>query len=83
MFRAKALRLETILVSGSERTFTFRLSLNTLPTMTTLVQNIRLAQSKIGLVALNDTESSLIDLDVAFYMYKIQSFNSAHVKCGV
>ena len=42
-----------------------------------------IAQSKIRLVALNDIQSNLIDLDVAFYMYLIQSFNSAHVKCGV
>ena len=43
----------------------------------------RLAQSKIRLVALNDTQSNLIDLDVAFYMYTIQSFNSAHVNAAL
>ena len=43
----------------------------------------RLAQSKIRLVAFIDIESNLIDLDVAFYMYLIQSFNLAHLKCGV
>ena len=40
-FRAKALRRELIVVvSGSERTFTFRVSLNTLPTLATLVRDI-------------------------------------------
>ena len=55
-FRAKALRREvstnsrrrafarnvdfSFIVSGSERTFTFRVSLNTLPTLPTLVKNI-------------------------------------------
>ena len=46
-FRAKALRRElafarnidfSFIVSGSERTFTFRVSLNTLPTLATLVR---------------------------------------------
>ena len=32
----------SFIVSGSERTFTFRVSLNTLPTLTTLVQVIGL-----------------------------------------
>ena len=39
-FRAKALRRELIvssIVSGRERTFTFRVSLNTIPTLATLV----------------------------------------------
>ena len=35
-------------------------------------------QSKNRPVALNDIQSNLIDLDVAFYTYIIQSFNSAH-----
>ena len=48
-FRAKALRRELVkrrnvdfsfIVSGSERTFTSRVSLNTLPTLATLVRNI-------------------------------------------
>ena len=47
-FRAKALRRElafarnvdfSFIVSGSERTFTFRVSLNTLPTLATLVRD--------------------------------------------
>ena len=51
-FRAKALRREgrrrafarnvdfSFIISGSERTFTFRVSLNTLPTLATLVRDI-------------------------------------------
>ena len=34
-------------------------------------------------LALNWNMMHLIDLDVAFYMYLIQEYDSAHVKCDV